>query len=301
MDINVKDTYNLFFHPFKGEGPTKKGLGRLAASVAIFIGTIGIYHLVVGSMQKWRITHPGEGERVGEVFQGVYGSQAASPAEAFFARHPQVIRPSMWKEWAEEAGIEIQTVTDEEAYDALPKNMEEILESPCRIFGGDKTVEQTRMHAYIPPGLKAEEMGKILKTRFPKSKAGYRFALSPILRESLMDYTTLGGWMEMTKDMIPGSRNQTYEEQRKMIKALCSKDELYEVPTTLEVIACSLSWYFYCGERLLGDAPWTYTRCQELVEFDRVIVGGFTPVGLCVVNAEVSNNHMGVAAMRKLS
>ncbi len=84
--------------PFEGEGLTKKGFGRLAASVAIFIGTLGIYHLVVGSMQKWRVTHPGERGNVREVFQGVHGTQPLSPAEAFYARHPQVIRPSMWKD-----------------------------------------------------------------------------------------------------------------------------------------------------------------------------------------------------------
>lgn len=298
MDINVKNTYDLFFHPFEEKGPTKKGFGRLAASVAIFIGTVGIYHLVVGSIQKWRITHPGEGERVGEVFQGVYGSQAASPAEAFFARHPQVIRPSMWKEWAKEAGVKLKTVTDEEAFRSLPDNFEAVLGAPCGIFGEENTVEATRMHAYIPPGLTAKDLGKILK--------GYRCFYTSISKV-LKDQPTVGGWYEMTKGVIPGSRKQTYAKQEEMVQKLSKDDEYYEVPTTLETIALCLARFLNTQERLfaldakVSDTSWTV--CQEQAEGDQVMVGCFASDGLSVSCHEGSkpSENIGVAAMRKLS
>lgn len=315
MDINVKNTYDLFFHPFDGQGPTKKGFGRLAASVAIFISTIGVYHLVVGSLQKYRMKHLNEGGPAGGVFQNVHGTQALSPAEAFFQKHPQMIRPSMWKEWAEEAGIEMQAVTDEEAYESLPADIEAILESPCGIFGKRKTVEKTRMHAYIPPGLSAEDLGKILKTRFPQTLDGYHFEFPQSLaghrktwsniHKALKHQPTVGGWYEITKDVIPGSRNTIYDIQKKMVQELCTENEHYVVPTTLESIACCLARFFNTQEkeRLFGDDPKTYTRCQEHHKGCPVVVGGFAPAGL---NVDIKfawspDENIGVAAMRKLS
>jgi len=297
MDINVKNTYDLFFHPFEGQGPTKRGLGRLAASVAIFIGTIGIYHLVVGSIQKWRVTHPGDGGNVSGVFHNVHGTQAASrAAKAFFKKHPQMIRPSMWKEWAEEAGVQIQTVTDEEAYAALPADIEAMLNKPCN---NRKKVEANRIHVYIPPGLSVEDLGKILKTRFPQTGAGYRCLKWSFVLEALRDQTTVGGWYEMTKDLISQSRSNPKHQE--MIQELCNEDEQYEVPTALVSIACCLAWYFNTGKSLFsGD----YTGCQEQVHGHQVFVGGFTREGLDVCNFLTNNTlrgRAGVAAMRKLS
>jgi hypothetical protein len=301
MDINVKNTYDLFFHPFEEKGPTKKGFGRLAASVAIFIGTVGIYHLVVGSMQKWRVSHPGEGGNVSGVFQNVHGAQPASPAEAFFARHPQVIRPSMWKEWAEEAGIEIQTVTDEEAYKALAKgrDVEAMLKTPCKIFGEGKTVEQTRMHVYIPPGLSFNELNKILDKRYsPQDNLDDSlWRCDPRARSVIKDKRTEEGWVEMTRDLIPDSTLKVYDELEQMVRDMCSEDEHFEVPKTLEAAACLLAWNFNTGERFKK-----LTICQEKnPSGDTLLVGNFFSDGLRVACGHTADWSVGVMAMRKLS
>jgi hypothetical protein len=109
----------------------------------------------------------------------------------------------------------------------------------------------------------------------------------------------------MTKDVIPGSRGEIYAIQEKMVQDLCTENEHYVVPTTLESIACCLARFFNTQEkeRLFGDDPRTYTRCQERHEGHRVVVGGFAPAGL---NVDISfawspDDNIGVAAMRKLS
>lgn len=69
MKVNTANTYNLFFHPFKHGEVSKKGFGRLAASIAIFIGTLGIYHLIIGCKYKYRAKHPGQGPDLTGVFR----------------------------------------------------------------------------------------------------------------------------------------------------------------------------------------------------------------------------------------
>jgi hypothetical protein len=52
----IDTAYNLFFHPLSG--PRKvRAAGKLLASIAIFIGTLGTLHLAVGCIKKYRVKH----------------------------------------------------------------------------------------------------------------------------------------------------------------------------------------------------------------------------------------------------
>ena len=105
----------------------------------------------------------------------------------------------------------------------------------------------------------------------------------------------------MTKDVLLGSSNKSYNEQQKIVAELAEKSLIsYEVPETLQSAACILSQYFASNIRLFSDSPLTYTRCQENVQGFQVVVGGFAVAGLEVDHYYVYDNEkIGVAALRK--
>ena len=109
-------------------------------------------------------------------------------------------------------------------------------------------------------------------------------------------------WVLMTRDVLSGSRNATYTDQQALVTACAGETGLsYELPNALEAATVILSYYVCSGERLYSDVPWTYTRCQELVDDQSpVIVGGFTPEGIDVdYYLDVYFRHYGVAICRK--
>ena len=103
----------------------------------------------------------------------------------------------------------------------------------------------------------------------------------------------------MTKDVIHGSRNKTYGEQKQLVEEKGAG--VYELPSAIEAAASILMHYFKTDECLYGQDPWTYTRCQKTVTEAQwpVAIGGFSPGGLVVFDFWDGFGLFGVAAVRK--
>ena len=109
-------------------------------------------------------------------------------------------------------------------------------------------------------------------------------------------------WVLMTKDVLPGSRNKRYEDQRKLVADHANRTGLpYEVPGALEAAVVMLLHHARSGERLYSDNPYTYTRCREkATNGNPVVVGCFSSGGLHVRNDSYAHvSHYGVAGLRK--
>ena len=110
-------------------------------------------------------------------------------------------------------------------------------------------------------------------------------------------------WVLMTKDVLSGSRSKSYDQQLALLKEYAEKSQIaYEMPKTLEAITCIFAEYVQSGDkktRLFSDKPWTYTRCQEKVQSDDMVVGGFALSGLDVDDNYYDHDDYGVAALRK--
>lgn len=315
MEIHVKNTYDLFFHPFGDKGLTKEGAGRLAASFAIFISTLGIYHLVIGAIQKYRISHPHikdvPSTKTNAAFQEVLVPKTPTPAQVFFESHPEVMSPERWKKVAEEAGIHMESVTNETAFKALTKNrdLESKMNSPCKVFGEDKKIQDTHMLMYIPPGITFAHLSAIAKAQFPKSpKEGFSW-LDEDAARSLDDQQAQGGWVLMTKAVIPDSKYNHNIDQWNMVKKLCDEKEgvHYEVPTPVEAITCLLGRYIATGERLFESEM---TRCEGKSigigvdsQEHQVTVGYLGPNGLAIRMSLLRKRmqNCGIAALQRLS
>jgi hypothetical protein len=315
MEIHVKNTYDLFFHPFGNKGFTKEGLGRLAASFAIFIGTLGIYHLIIGSIQKYRVSHPhpenAASAKATEAFANVHAPKAPTLAQQFFEAHPEVMSPEQWKQLAQAAGKNLECVTNDEAFAELAKkkDLETYMESPCKIFGENQKVKDTRILMYIPAGLDFDTMRAIARTKFPDSpKDGFTWLDAQVV-QSLEGEQTRGGWVLLTKSAIPESKYHHNIDQWKMVKSLCDEKtgENYEVPTPLEFVACLLGRYNTTGEHLFAEES---TRCEGKTigigvdaQPHQVTVGFFSPRGLDM-RMSLIRKHMqqcGIAALQRLS
>ena len=107
-------------------------------------------------------------------------------------------------------------------------------------------------------------------------------------------------WVLMTKDVIPGSRNKTYDEQKQLVQDKGEDD--YELPRAIEAAVSILMHYFKTDEHLYRQN--TYTRCQETFTEDQwpVAVGGFSLKGLRLISHVPGNfrsGSSGLAAVRK--
>lgn len=244
-------------------------------------------------------------------------------AKEFYAAHPNVIRPSHWTRWAEEAGLRLDTITDEAAFDALSKerDLEVFLNAPCKIFGEEKKVEDTRMHVYVPPGLSLQTLKLIAKAKFPQipyhGKIPEEFlVVIQDVSEALSSLRTEGGWKEMTRRGIPGSKEKLFKEQKELVNRLRNKTgENYEAPKALNAAACIMAWYFNTNELIFEREPATYTdekflglesftRCQEAAPFAHypVCVGNLCHLGLQIGSFQDNRESWtGVAVMRDLS
>jgi hypothetical protein len=180
---------------------------------------------------------------------------------------------------------------------SLPKNIAEELRRSA--FPG-KNIRETHVLVRIPKGLTIKKLGELAKKYFPSNTNGYRYIWSGIVDELGDKPADESVWLLMTKDVLPGSGSKSYSQQKNIVAELAKTTGVsYQVPTTLEAATCILAEYSRSENRLFSDSPWTYTRCQENVQGDQMIVGGFAPAGLDVFHDCYDYDFIGVAALRK--
>ena len=114
-------------------------------------------------------------------------------------------------------------------------------------------------------------------------------------------------WVMLSKDVlggddcINGTRNKKFEIQEKSVK-----DEGFEIPNLIDVVVNLFMHNLKTGDFIYSDRSnghkWTYTRVQEEnSDGHRIIVGGFSALGLVVSNRDCGygNDMIGAACARK--
>jgi hypothetical protein len=194
---------------------------------------------------------------------------------------------------------------DVESAPDLPSDMAAILDGPCP-FWPDQLVKDTHLLVLIPATVGGvpftlNRLGKLIQ--HPKNgghRTEYRYYDRDVERELGNQPSRGSYWVLMTRDVLPESRNKTNEAQKEMVAAHAGRVGLpYELPHALEAATAILMHHAREGERLFGDGPWTFTRCQEVVDGFPVVVGGFSSGGLAVSNDSVVYRNFGVSCLRK--
>lgn len=203
------------------------------------------------------------------------------------------------------------TVSNEEidkALKLLPKNINEILKSPCPAFP-DKRIMDTHMLVWIPEAIKGKKLtinsfGGLLNNQleFANNPTGYREIWHHITLQ-IGDNQIKSGWVLMTTDVISGSRNNFIAQQQEMIENLNTNisQTHYRLPKAGEAIVCIMAYYLRSKKRLFSDEPRTFTRCLENTGSYRIVLGDFALSGLVIDDRNTyANDATGVAALWEL-
>jgi hypothetical protein len=189
---------------------------------------------------------------------------------------------------------------------ALPGNIGTILDSPCPIWPGRK-VKDTHLLVLMPATVDGVPFTlNLLRELIQRPKHGghetrYRYYGSDTQAQFGAVSPDRSYWLLMTRDVLEGSQSKSYSAQKTLVESHASRTgHPYAVPRALEAATAILMHHARTGERLFGNSPWTYTRCQELEDGqDPVIVGGFDSSGLFVYNDRYDDYYSGVAGCRK--
>jgi energy-coupling factor transporter ATP-binding protein EcfA2 len=213
-------------------------------------------------------------------------------------RLPQVFGAKAWKQYFGEVGEE----------PSLPADIGTILGSPCP-FWPDKRVKDTHLLVLVPATVDGKPftldlLGDLIKS--PQgfgSKTKYREYDSDVQKELGAKSPGRSYWVLMTRDVLPGSRDKTYDAQEVLVATHVRETGLsYKIPDVLEAATAILSHHAHTGECLYTNDPSTYTRCQNRVGSNNypVFVGDFSPGGLGVDrNHSVYDFVGGVSCLRK--
>ena len=198
--------------------------------------------------------------------------------------------------WAEWNAALVNDVDIRQEMLSLPQNIAEELRRSA--FPG-KSIRETHILVRMPKGLTVKKLGELAKKYFPSNINGYKDIRDRIIDELGDKSVEESFWLLMTKEVLPGSRNKSYEQQKTTVAELAATTGApYQVPTALEAATCILAEYSRSKNRLFNDSPWTFTHCKESVQGWQVVVGSFAPAGL-VVNCYYAGDDIGVAALRK--
>ncbi len=192
----------------------------------------------------------------------------------------------------------------------LPKGMLAILNEPWPDNSG-RAVGDMCMLVLMPKTvgdnpLTLRSFGDLVKQKcFPdetENTAGYRYVDRQFFRENGDDSIDRSYWALMTRDVLEGSKNRSYAEQKDLIINLGLRGN-YEVPKILEAVVCIYMKYIASGvskERLFSYNPLTYTHCQGGYPGSRrMVVGGFSKEGLHA-GFNYTDSCIGIAGVQKL-
>ena len=199
----------------------------------------------------------------------------------------------------------------------LPVHIVDTLNSACP-FWPDRKVKDTHLLVLIPATVDGKPFSLNLLRKLVQSPqgGGYSTRYRVYDREVQEQFGTQppghSYWVLMTRDVLEGSRDETYTSQQALVAQHAGRTGLYyQLPGVLEAATVILSHYVRSGERLYSDNPCTYTRCRDM-DIDRALgsgsfltVGNFLSEGLSVSRDFSSNPHgtgqyrFGVTALRQ--
>jgi hypothetical protein len=191
---------------------------------------------------------------------------------------------------------------------SLPSDIATILDGPCP-FWPNKKVRDTHLLVLIPATVGGvpftlNRIGELIKhPSHGGHRTEYRCYNERVKAQIGEESPPRSYWVLMTRDVLPGSRNTGYAHQKALVAGYASRESVpYALPSVLEAATAILMHHAREGERLFGDHPRTYTRCQEVVDGrDPAIVGGFesSVLHVDVIHFDFYVYLCGVACCRK--
>ena len=184
----------------------------------------------------------------------------------------------------------------------LPIDIDEILSSPCPFWYGKKVFE-THLLVLIPKTvnnkpLTLNNIGELIQNLKLEKVTQFESYYNQVTKHYGIKSINESHWVLMTHDVIPGSRNQSYEDQEALIT---KKGKGYSTPKLLDATVSILMTSFV--KRLYIS---TFTRCQESIDNLQCMLGttSSNKLIMCFDDLDsalyiVNNDTIGVGAIRK--
>lgn len=217
----------------------------------------------------------------------------------FFANDPSLLKKVIYREktfnpedWKVFFGIPIENSECLKAFEALPKNIGELLKGPCPIFEGKKFGE-THVITWMPSGLSINTFAEML-IRNQNNVLSFHGIWQGIRLKIGDRKLKKSKWIAMSKWSLDAATGKGYEQQNKclntieMINFKCCK-----IPKTLEATVSISTAFYKTGNPIFYRR---YTRCFEKVSGCHVIVGFVK--GINVFNLDFyGNTNVGAASL----
>ncbi|MBS0615366.1 MAG: hypothetical protein JSR58_02285 [Verrucomicrobia bacterium] len=184
--------------------------------------------------------------------------------------------------------------------DPIPEALVKALEEPCPFIQGKK-VKETHIACWTPTSvngtpLNLNTLGKLVQKPLKGHASKYDYFWSQAKTDHGDKPIEKGHWILLTKTVLEGSRNKTYNEQKQLVESYLG----YEVPTVLSTAIALFMHHARTGERLYNDNPLTFTRCQERSNGWSLAIGCFAAGGLNVARSYLDDRDcIGVGGLRK--
>lgn len=147
-----------------------------------------------------------------------------------------------------------------------------------------------------PPNL--ENILTIVKSK-KVHETGYRFCYSAFIDADKLKPVEKSNWV-LIRTVVPESRNKTFKDQVKLVTSYVEKTKVaYRIPTPREYTIFNFTAYAKYGKRPYGNNPWTYGRSPDMIDGHHIVVGGFSPDGLCVFDNHGDGENFGVGLLLK--
>ena len=149
------------------------------------------------------------------------------------ANEPIVNEPNLWKtgiyreiafgndKWAQCFGADV--IKDEDSKEEFYSLPWSDFIADCKKFKSmfpERNAKDSLMLVRLPKtlngGLTLKSLGELAKKYFSNSDTGYNFIFPAIIQKLGDQSLAKSHWVIMTKDVLPESRNKSYEEQKKL-------------------------------------------------------------------------------------
>jgi len=195
----------------------------------------------------------------------------------------------------------------QKAFESLPLNIYAILESSSPLHQAKKIMD-THMLIWIPKTISGQvvsinNFAELLKQmeEFSDNELGYNYIWDTVAKKqggSVAEH----GWVLMTKDVLPNSRDFDFGAQQILVGNLNkNENQNWKVPKMAEAAICIYANNLKSGKFSFSNKPFTYTRCQENVKGGQVFIGAYDLKGIDIHNFNFyAHVNIGIAAVWRL-
>lgn len=169
-------------------------------------------------------------------------------------------------------------------------------------FFPGKTLGETSILVFIPEEIVFNRRLRAITLNVLEEISGQKFGTySNSVREEYGNTPIESGWVLMTKDIIPESREKSFDVQKTLVE-MQGQGKGYRIPKAGEITA-GILLHAQSGEQLYDAKPAiTYTRCEETVGPNKLLVCvGFLNAlnGLQIDISPVDGKFYGMGAVLK--